>query len=105
MNPVSPPSLSQQPYDYVYYIWFMRFNALLNTLITVLVIYLIIKRTPKEMEIYKWFLLNLSVCCYLLDMHLTVTFIPLLMFPTTVMCVLGAMSAFGRSALYVAWVS
>ncbi|KAI1703016.1 serpentine type 7TM GPCR chemoreceptor srh domain-containing protein [Ditylenchus destructor] len=50
----------QPPEDHEIYVWFMRFNALLDTLITSLIIYLVFKRTPKEMKIYKWFLLNLS---------------------------------------------
>ncbi|KAI1697672.1 serpentine type 7TM GPCR chemoreceptor srh domain-containing protein [Ditylenchus destructor] len=95
---------SEPPNDYGLYVWLMRLNFILNTLISVLVIYLIFKHTPKAMKVYKWFLLNLSLCCYLLDAHLTVTFLPLPIFPVFGGCALGLMRPFGYMAPVIAWI-
>ncbi|KAI1710026.1 serpentine type 7TM GPCR chemoreceptor srh domain-containing protein [Ditylenchus destructor] len=96
-------SSSEPPNDYGLYVWFMRLNAILDTLISILVIYLIFKHTPKAMKVYKWFLLNLSLCCYLLDAHLTITFLPIPIFPVFGGCALGLMRPLGYMAPVVAW--
>ncbi|KAI1701540.1 serpentine type 7TM GPCR chemoreceptor srh domain-containing protein [Ditylenchus destructor] len=95
--------LPQPPDDYGIYVWFMRFNAFLATTITILVIYLILKCTPKAMKVYKWFLLNLSLCCYLLDIHITVIFTPLPLYPAMTGCAIGLISPLGYMAPVVSF--
>ncbi|KAI1706714.1 serpentine type 7TM GPCR chemoreceptor srh domain-containing protein [Ditylenchus destructor] len=59
--------------------------------------------TPTSMKIYKWFLLNISICSYLLDIFLTIIFIPLPIFPVLGGCALGIISPLRSFAPYLAW--
>uniref|UniRef100_A0A915EJ89 Uncharacterized protein n=1 Tax=Ditylenchus dipsaci TaxID=166011 RepID=A0A915EJ89_9BILA len=56
------------------------------------------------MKIYKWFLLNLSICCYALDIFVTVLFLPIEIYPILGGCAVGLFRPMGYMAPVVSWI-
>uniref|UniRef100_A0A914EG89 Uncharacterized protein n=1 Tax=Acrobeloides nanus TaxID=290746 RepID=A0A914EG89_9BILA len=64
-------------------------NFWIDTFATLFALIVIIWKSPKEMKTYKWFLLNIVIWSYLMDVNLTLIYVPLSLFPAPVMCILG----------------
>uniref|UniRef100_A0A914PX62 Uncharacterized protein n=1 Tax=Panagrolaimus davidi TaxID=227884 RepID=A0A914PX62_9BILA len=70
-------------------------NGTISVILHLLVFWLIIYRTPKEMKDYKLFLLNIAICSLIHDLQLTVYWKPVPIFPVTAAFVAGPSKIIG----------
>ncbi|KAH7715394.1 hypothetical protein AAVH_17228 [Aphelenchoides avenae] len=52
--------------------------------------YLIVRHSPPSMALYRWCLLDISVCSLLFDLHVSIFYQPLPLFPVPLLCTAGA---------------
>jgi len=57
-----------------------------NTMVTALSVWLIVAHSPPSMATYKWFLLNLSLSCFIYDTFVTVLADPIPLFLPAALC-------------------
>lgn len=63
--------------------------TVMNTLVTIVTVWVIIRHSPPSMATYKWFLLNIAIVCYVFDTFMTVIADPVPLFPAIGACVTG----------------
>ncbi|KAI1695604.1 serpentine type 7TM GPCR chemoreceptor srh domain-containing protein [Ditylenchus destructor] len=68
-----------------------------------LVLLLISLHTPPAMAAYKWYLINLALTCYAMDLFTGLFFIPINILPIYGGCTLGLLKPLNSSATYIGW--
>ncbi|KAI1694390.1 serpentine type 7TM GPCR chemoreceptor srh domain-containing protein [Ditylenchus destructor] len=84
--------------SYGLYVNFMRVNCVINTIMMALILFLIICHTPTKMATYKWYLMNMALSCYALDLFNDLFFLPVTIFPIIGACTLGLLKPFNTYA-------
>lgn len=60
--------------------------SVVNTLVTVLAVWVIVRHSPSSMAVYKWFLLNVALSSFTYDTFMTVVADPIPLFPLIAVC-------------------
>ncbi|KAE9556274.1 hypothetical protein FO519_000457 [Halicephalobus sp. NKZ332] len=80
--------------DSLYFI-IMHCNSLLSLTSTLFAIFLIFKKSPREIGEYKYYLFNITCCSFLFDVYMTFVYSPVTLFPAMVMCAKGVLEPLG----------
>ncbi|KAI1694594.1 serpentine type 7TM GPCR chemoreceptor srh domain-containing protein [Ditylenchus destructor] len=84
----------------------MHINSVFNSVVTAVVIFIILRKTPDSMKTYKWFLINAATCCFALDIFITLFFLPVTTLPWILGgCATGLLKPLGPMATVIGWVS
>ncbi|KAI1711856.1 serpentine type 7TM GPCR chemoreceptor srh domain-containing protein [Ditylenchus destructor] len=84
----------------------MHLNSVFNTVVTVVVVFIMLRKTPESMKTYKWYLINAAVCCFALDIFITLFFVPVTVLPWILGgCATGLLKPLGPMATVIGWVS
>ncbi|KAI1693305.1 serpentine type 7TM GPCR chemoreceptor srh domain-containing protein [Ditylenchus destructor] len=89
--------------SYGLYVNFMHVNSVMNTIMMALVLFLIICHTPTKMATYKWYLMNMALSCYALDLFNDLFFLPVTIFPIIGACTFGLLKPFNTNATVIGW--
>lgn len=64
-------------------------NTFLTSVIATITVFFIVKCSPKEMGLYKWYLLSTVIFSTVVDIWLNLFFQPALLLPSGTICVFG----------------
>ncbi|KAI1717027.1 serpentine type 7TM GPCR chemoreceptor srh domain-containing protein [Ditylenchus destructor] len=70
---------------------------------TALIIFLILFHTPRNMGLYKWYLMNMAISCYALDVFNDLLLLPVTIFPIIGVCTLGLLKPFNVYGTIIGW--
>ncbi|KAH7724306.1 7TM GPCR protein [Aphelenchoides avenae] len=85
------------------YTTLMHFNTVSNSVMLATALWVLLKKTPDSMTTYRWYLVNLSISCYVLDILLTLLFLPIGLLPLPGGCALGIMALLGPLGAVICW--
>ncbi|KAI1700650.1 serpentine type 7TM GPCR chemoreceptor srh domain-containing protein [Ditylenchus destructor] len=91
--------------SYSVYTNIMHINSVFNSVVTVTVIFIMLRKTPESMKTYKWYLINAVICCFALDIFVTLFFVPVTVLPWLLGgCATGLLKPLGPMATVIGWV-
>ncbi|KAE9555613.1 hypothetical protein FO519_001191 [Halicephalobus sp. NKZ332] len=74
----------------------MYVSCALNSVATIIAIFMVLKHSPKNMGIYKYILLNIVLWSFAMDIIYTLLWMPLQIMPAPGICITGLLSPLGQ---------